>query len=104
MSMVSFQVLWENMASNEQEEKPMAAIRTGINIRDDFWDDFLLLINNSEALSELLDVPTTTISGWHSKVHEMLSKVKKSDENPEPGKKSKMVHTGSESMPTLEEM
>lgn len=95
---VSFSKLWEHMQENltesDEDSKAMDAIRTGIGVREDFWDDFLMVINNSEALSKLLDVPTMTISSWHSAVNDALSKVKASDETPEMKKKGTMLSTG----------
>lgn len=96
--MVSFQKLWENMSASKMgdhaDDKAMEAIRTGINVREDFWDDFLLVINNSTALSELLDIPTTKISSWHSKIKSALDKVNKADSTPEPKDKGKLMKTG----------
>jgi len=96
--MFSFQRLWENMEDSRRghhDDKGMEAIRNGINVRDDFWEDFLLVINNSGALSELLEVPVTKISGWHERVKSALDKVKQADSTPEPKDKGKMLKTGS---------
>lgn len=79
---------------HHQDDKGMEAIRNGINIRDDFWDDFLLVINNAGALSELLEVPVTKISGWHSRVSAALEKVKQADTVPDPNDKGEMLKTG----------
>lgn len=96
--MVSFQKLWENIESSRKEgsleDKAMAAIRTGLNADEEFWDTFLLVINNSSALSELLDVPVTKISSWHKRVRDALERVKQADEVPDPKDKGKMIHTG----------
>ena len=96
--MSSFQKLWENMQAGKQtspqDDKAMSAIRTGIGIRDDFWDDFLQVINNSEGLSELLDIPITKISGWHEKVKTCLDKVQKADSMPDPKDNGKLLKTG----------
>lgn len=97
--MVSFQKLWENMESSRKgghhlDDKAMEAIRNGINVREDFWDDFLLVVNNSGALSVLLDVPVTKISAWHQKVKEALDRVQKADAVPEPKDKGKLLKTG----------
>ncbi len=68
--MTSFQSLLENMRHFREEEnkasesKAADAIRTGINVREDFWDDFLLVINNGSGMAELLSVPLTVVSGW----------------------------------------
>jgi len=99
--MTSFQRLWEHMRryreeADPSESKAMDAIRTGLNIRPDFWDDFLLVVNNSTALSELLDVPSVKISSWHSKVREVLDKVQQTDAVPDPKKKGKLMHTAEE--------
>lgn len=92
--MVSFQKLWENIEKNIASDKSQEAIRTGMNIRDDFWDDFLLLINNSTALSELLEVPVSKIAGWHQKIKAALDSVQQADTVPDAKDKGKMLHTG----------
>ena len=96
--MSSFQKLWENMQVQKQtspnDDKAMSAIRTGIGVRDDFWDDFLQVINNSEGLAELLDIPVTKISGWHEKVKQVLDKVQKADSMPDPKDNGKLLKTG----------
>lgn len=95
--MISFQKLWENMEASKNsssESKASSAIRTGIGIREDFWDDFLAVINNSSGLSELLDIPVTKIASWHQKIKEELNKVKKADETPDSSSNRKMIHTG----------
>lgn len=95
---MNFQKLWENIQANKlnkshAESKASSAIRTGIGIREDFWDDFLSVINNSEGLSELLDIPVTKISSWHSRIQEELDKVKHSDLNDTAGKDT-LLKTG----------
>lgn len=81
---MNFQELWNKIREGTEtlsDDKSSSAIRTGLGIRDDFWDDFLLVINNSDGLSELLDVPVTKISSWHDKIKENLEKVKHNDMN-----------------------
>lgn len=98
--MVSFQKLWENMEAAKSgengntESKASSAIRTGIGVREEFWDDFLAVLNNSSGLSELLDIPTTKISSWHQRIKEELAKVKESDQNSDGKSNRKMIHTG----------
>lgn len=100
--MASFQRLLENMKHFQEEEnkasetKAMDAIRTGINISEDFWDNFLLVINNGSGMSELLGVPMTAISSWHSKVRNIYEKVKQADTVPDPKKRGKLLHTAEE--------
>lgn len=96
--MSSFQKLWENIQAQKEksphDDRAMSAIRTGIGIREDFWDDFLQIINNSEGLSQLLDVPTTKIASWHDKVKHALNKVQKVDASPDPKNSGKLLKTG----------
>jgi hypothetical protein len=96
--MVSFAKLWENMETSRKgthlDDGAIEAIRNGINVREDFWDDFLLVINNAGALSQLLDVPVTKISAWHDRVKKALDKVTQADSVPEPKDKGKMLKTG----------
>lgn len=96
---VSFQKLWESIESSRKgghhlDDKAMEAIRNGINVREDFWDDFLLVINNSGALSVLLDVPATKIGAWHQNVKQALDKVKQADAVPDPKDSGTMLKTG----------
>lgn len=107
---ISFQKLWENMefaksdsvseSNSVSESKASIAIRTGIGIREDFWDDFIAVIKNSSGLSELLDVPVVKVASWHQKIKEELDKVKNADQNLDNSSKHKMIHTG---LPTEKE-
>lgn len=92
---MSFQKLWENMNNSESPNKGDSAIRTGIGVREDFWNDFLLVINNSSGLSELLDIPVTKIFSWRERIKEALNRVQEEDLTPDSSKsKKKMIHTG----------
>lgn len=62
--------------SKEKNEKIKEIISFGKNIREDFWDDFILLLNNPEGLSALLNVPEDIISTWH---HEIKKNIKDKD-------------------------
>lgn len=68
------------------------AIRTGMKVREDFWDDFLAVTNDAAGLSALLDVPATKIAGWHAKVRAALAEVKAADG--ELGDKKRLIKTG----------
>lgn len=99
--MNSFQRLWEAMQADKKaaeksphDDKAMSAIRTGIGVREEFWDDFLRVINNSDGLSALLDVPTTKISSWHDRVKHNLEKVRQADAVPDPKDSGKLLKTG----------
>jgi hypothetical protein len=78
----------------DQQSAPDAsldAVRAGMNIRPDFWDDFIRLTGNAEALSELLDVPRDKIAGWAAKITQSLELVQQADG---PGDRSKTLGTG----------
>ena len=95
--MSSFQKIWENMQIEKKEQKDdrsMSVIRTGLGVSDSFWDDFLKVINNSEGLSELLDVPVTKISTWRSKINHVLQKIKETDKKSKHSKNKKLLKTG----------
>ena len=100
--MVSFAQLWDTMQRLKedtfQDDKSMEAIRTGNNIRDDFWDDFISLTNNSDAVAELLGVRTDQVTGWSAKIKDTISRVQKSDQNDgddDQDKKNHVLPTGS---------
>lgn len=102
--MVSFQRLWENIEAAKKDKSPhddkaMSAIRTGIGIREEFWDDFLSVINNSEGLSALLDVPTVKIGAWHAKVKHALDRVRQADATPDAKDSGKLLKTGMDEEP-----
>lgn len=97
--MVSFRQLWENIESAKKsplDDKAMSAIRTGIGVREEFWEDFMAVINNSEGLSALLDIPSVKIGSWHEKVKNVLEKVRQADAVPEPKDSGKLLKTGME--------
>jgi len=68
------------------------AIRIGMNIRADFWDDFIKLANNGESLSRLLGIDADKISDWPRRVKESIEKAQQDDE--EGGDKKTMIPTG----------
>lgn len=90
--MISFQKLYENMSSFEEKDRSLEAIKRGLNIREDFWDDFMNLLGNAEDLADLLDISAVKISGWHCKIKDGLKKVQE-DNQPETEKRN-LIHTG----------
>lgn len=73
--MASLGFLIERLSKSKdlnKEEKIKEIISFGKNIRDDFWEDFILLLNNPEALSMLLDVPEDNIITWYGKIKKYL--------------------------------
>jgi hypothetical protein len=88
----SFQKFLENHESSH-EDGAMKAIRNGLGIRDKFWDDFLSLLNNSQAVSDLLNVPPEKVSTWYSCVKNGLERVNKADSEVIPKDKKKLMRT-----------
>lgn len=87
--------LWNNISlikENVAETPAMKAIRTGLNIDDNFWNNFILICNNPEALSELLDVNMEKVASWGNKVKHNLDLVKNNKENNK--QLTKVIDTG----------
>jgi hypothetical protein len=96
--MVSFMQLWNNLCEEKDAEhidtSSMKAIRFGLNIRDDFWDDFIQVCNNADSLAELLEVRPEQIAGWAGRIKHNLDKVQKADVSGGEEKKTKVLDTG----------
>lgn len=69
-------------------------IETGYNVSDNFWEDFLLVLNNSRGLSELLGVPRGKISTWNKKINEAIKTYKDKKQEIKINKKHKIIKTG----------
>lgn len=70
----------------------MNVIKIGLNIDEEFWNNFIKITNNSTALGYLLDISPEKIKTWGNKIKENLKKVKKFNEK-FGKKKTKMIHT-----------
>lgn len=92
--MKSFIQFLENKDNSFIENKALSAIKTGKNIQEDFWEQFLLLLNNSDGLSELLDVPETKIITWRDKIQKAIKHVEQANDHDKTSKKNKIMHTG----------
>ena len=94
--MRSFQSFYQEIRenSNSTEELKSKAIRNGLGIRESFWEDFLMLLNNVEAVSALLDVSTEKVGTWHKHVKESLKRVHDSDNEVIPKEKKRLLKTG----------
>ena len=93
---ISFYKLSEAMqeATENTSDRAIDAVRSGMNIRPDFWDDFIQLCGNAEGLSELLDIPKHKISAWTPKIVTALDKVKQTDDGEAAHNKAKSIPTG----------
>jgi hypothetical protein len=78
--MSNFSYLFENMDRSRRLEKEnedkqaMEAIANGMNIDENFWQNFMMVLNNTEALSSLLGVPAIKLNKWRSRVSKYLTK------------------------------
>lgn len=99
--MVSFCRILEHM-NNENlvleelnaNSKVIGVIRSGLNIRADFWDDFLKICNQSGPLSELLGVRKEVIANWPTIIRTNLDQVKQLDGQDALQKKANLISTG----------
>lgn len=69
-------------------------IETGYNISDNFWEDFILILNNNKGLSDLLGVSRSKISTWNKKINEALKDYKNNKKELTVNKKRKIIKTG----------
>lgn len=69
-------------------------IETGYNISDNFWEDFILILNNNKGLSDLLGVSRSKISTWNKKINEALKDYKNNKKELTVNKKHKIIKTG----------
>jgi len=83
-----------NESTGSLEESKSKAIRNGLGIREGFWDDFLLLLNNVEAVASLLDVSPEKVGTWHEAIKKELEKVHDSDNEVVPKDKNRLLKTG----------
>lgn len=84
----------DELVLEEVSPKATAAVRAGLNLRPDFWDDFLKVCNQSQALSELLGVRREVIARWPSAVRAALAAVERQDSADAATKKASLITTG----------
>lgn len=77
------------------EDGAVAAVRAGLNVRPDFWDDFLRVIGGP-GIPELLDVPGEKVAKWAESVRKGLDAVRKADDGEAAGAKARTLRTGDE--------
>lgn len=68
MSM-NFGKMYDLLESNQEKiKKILNIIRSGNNLKKpdcgNFWDDFISLCGNADAMSELLNVPKERVTSW----------------------------------------
>jgi hypothetical protein len=96
--MITFGRLIERMEEDKGVGQPDTAaigvIRSGLNIRPEFWEDFINVCGDAQGMSQLLDVPRHLVTGWGGKIREALANVDKADDEEAKGEKSETIPTG----------
>jgi hypothetical protein len=89
---ISFLKLVEMMDNlPQEEEKGLEAIKAGLNISPDFWENFINITANAEAMADLLEVPQHKVASWGQKIRTSLEKVGNTGDT---GEKSEVLPTG----------
>jgi DnaJ-domain-containing protein 1 len=83
----------ETLMNQNDEEMAIRAIRSGLNVNENFWEDFISMIGNSDAVAVLLDIPKEKITGWASRIRQLLEKIQNMDSSSDKTK-HKMINTG----------
>jgi len=83
----------KSLYGDNKDTQAKAVVRAGINLRPDFWDDFMSITNDAEGISELLDVPKEKVANWASRIKDMLEDVDETDSE-EKGGRSEIMGTG----------
>lgn len=90
---ISFYEFIEELNNNDKDAV-LNLIRSGNNLRKNdcgnFWDDFINLCGNSNAMSKLLGVPKEKITGLAEKINEIRQLINNKDSN----KKNRVLKTG----------
>jgi len=91
--LVSFCSLLENMKKQpvSLHNKSITAIEKGMELDENFWNNFIQLLNAPENLSQLLDVPVNKISTWHQKIQDAMKETENINKNQPVGKNKKLL-------------
>jgi hypothetical protein len=88
-------VYYENVDEIGQD-KATNVVRSGINLDQDFWDNFISILNNANGVAELFDVPREKVTNWASRIKEIINKINSEDNEKAKGNKAEIVPTGNE--------
>jgi hypothetical protein len=83
-----------------EDSKTMELIRVGKNLNPEFWDNFMKICNNTEALANLLGISANDITNWTSRIKDALDKVEKTDVG---GSRNKMLKTGDDNQGPIQD-
>lgn len=92
---MTFLEAWEKARNIKEssDDAAIGAIFTGINVANNFWDNFILVCNNKEGMAVLLNVSPEKVASWPLAVQENLEK-SKDHKNPEAKEKTHIIDTG----------
>ena len=71
----------EPLLDSGVESESMDIVRSGMNLSDGFWDNFISLCGDSQAISELFEVPRSKVATWGKKINSLIEKIEKEDSN-----------------------
>jgi hypothetical protein len=75
-----------------KRNKKSSLISKGLKLDENFWNNFNLLLNNSEEFSFLLDVPKQKVITWKKKINDAIEEHK--NETKEINLKKRIIKTG----------
>ena len=75
----------EPLLDSGMESESMDIVRNGINLSDGFWENFINLCGDSQAMSELLEVPRAKVATWGKKINSLIDKIEKEDSSDSEG-------------------
>jgi hypothetical protein len=92
--MRSFKEFVDDINEESNESGAMKAIRNGVGIDKSFWDNFILLLNDPDSVSDLLNIPVEKIGTWRESITQTLDKVHRVDGEVIPKEKKRLLKTG----------
>lgn len=94
---MTFLETWERLRSIKEQNNDAAigAIFTGLNVANDFWDNFILVCNNKEGLAALLNISSDKVASWPLLIKQNLEKSKQ-EKNPESKETTHIMDTGAQ--------
>ena len=75
-----------------KDKKDHNVILTGLNVDENFWNNFLLVINNGQGLADLLGLSRSKILTWSKKIKDGLKEYENRDQKVLRNKK--VIRTG----------
>lgn len=101
--MISFSNMWEHLSSplmdSGEDEKAISVIKAGLDLHPEraktFWQEFIILCQNTEGMAELLGVSKDKARGFSSRIRYFLEQLeKRKHESPGFKEKKQLIPTG----------